>query len=145
MSRFDAYRGSFANAGLIRSKTGVLEVALHTDGGTVVFNGYIHEQFVDLFHAIASDPDNRVVILTGSGAALTESISSEGFDFLTHKVTTRFIARAKSSHEHPRHPFFLQDTRLAKVSKCAWLKFQNARVEAIRTVTSIKWGSHGGT
>jgi enoyl-CoA hydratase/carnithine racemase len=83
MSRFDAYRDRFPNARLNRSKTGVLEVALHTDGGTVVFNGYTHEQFVDLFHAIASDPDNRVVILTGSGAAFMESISSEGFDFFT--------------------------------------------------------------
>ena len=69
MSRFDAYRDRFPNARLNRSKTGVLEVALHTDGGTVVFNGYTHEQFVELFHAIASDPDNRVVILTGCGAA----------------------------------------------------------------------------
>jgi enoyl-CoA hydratase/carnithine racemase len=83
MSRFDTYRDRFPNARLNRSKTGVLEVALHTDGGTVVFNGYTHEQFVDLFHAIASDPDNRVVILTGSGAAFMESISPEGFDFFT--------------------------------------------------------------
>jgi hypothetical protein len=67
MSRFDSYRETFSNARLTRSKTGVLEVALHTDGGTLVFNGYTHQQFVDLFHAIGSDPDNRVVILTGSG------------------------------------------------------------------------------
>ena len=83
MKRFDAYRDSFPNARLIRSQTGVLEVALHTEGGILVFNGHTHEQFVDLFHAIASDPDNRVVILTGSGAAFMESISPEGFDFFT--------------------------------------------------------------
>jgi enoyl-CoA hydratase/carnithine racemase len=59
----------------------VLEVALHTDGGTLVFNGHTHEQFVDLFHAIGSDPDNRVVILTGSDDAFMETISPEGFDF----------------------------------------------------------------
>jgi enoyl-CoA hydratase/carnithine racemase len=83
MSRFDAYRDSFPNARLTRSKTGVLEVALHTDGGTLVFNGHTHEQFVDLFHAVASDVDNRVVILTGSGGAFMESISAEGFDFFS--------------------------------------------------------------
>jgi len=83
MKRFDAYRDSFPNARLTRSQTGVLEVALHTEGGILVFNGHTHEQFVDLFHAIASDPDNRVVILTGSGAAFMESISPEGFDFFT--------------------------------------------------------------
>jgi enoyl-CoA hydratase/carnithine racemase len=83
MSRFDAYRDGFPNARLNRSKSGVLEVALHTDGGTLVFNGHTHEQFVDLFHAIGSDPDNRVVILTGSDDAFMETISPEGFDFFT--------------------------------------------------------------
>ena len=83
MSHFDAYRDSFPNARLTRSKTGVLEVVLHTNDGTLAFNGYTHEQFVDLFHAIGSDRDNRVVILTGSGDAFMETISPEGFDFFT--------------------------------------------------------------
>jgi enoyl-CoA hydratase/carnithine racemase len=83
MSRLVAYRDSFPNARLTRSKTGVLEVALHTDNGTLVFNGHTHEQFVDLFHAIGSDPENRVVILTGSGDAFMETISPDGFDFFT--------------------------------------------------------------
>jgi enoyl-CoA hydratase/carnithine racemase len=83
MTRFEAYRENFPNARLTRSKTGVLEVALHTDGGTLVFNGYTHEQFVELFHAIGSDPDNRVVILTGSGNVFMESITLDGFDFFS--------------------------------------------------------------
>jgi enoyl-CoA hydratase/carnithine racemase len=83
MSHLGTYRDSFENARLTRSKTGVLEVSLHTNGGTLVFNGHTHEQFVDLFHAIASDRDNRVVILTGSGSAFMETISPEGFDFFT--------------------------------------------------------------
>src|SRR5260370_9402460 len=83
MSRLEAYRDSFHNARRGRSKSGVLEVALHTEGGTLVFDGHPHEQFVDLFHTIGSDPDNRVVILTGTGQAFMESISPEGFDFFT--------------------------------------------------------------
>jgi enoyl-CoA hydratase/carnithine racemase len=83
MSRFDLYRESFPNARLTRSKLGVLEVALHTGGGTLIFDGHTHKQFVDLFHAIGSDPDNRIVILTGSGSAFMETISPEGFDFFS--------------------------------------------------------------
>jgi enoyl-CoA hydratase/carnithine racemase len=83
MSRFDTYRDSFPNARLIRSKSGVLEVALHTGGSTLVFNGHTHGQFVDLFHMIGADPDNRVVILTGSGSAFMETINTEGFDFFS--------------------------------------------------------------
>jgi hypothetical protein len=97
MSRFDVYRTKFPNARLARSKTGVLEVALHTDDGTLVFNGHTHEQFVDLFHAIGSDHDNRAVILTGSGGAFMETISPEGSTSLRRKGTTRSIARAGKS------------------------------------------------
>jgi hypothetical protein len=114
MSRFDTYRDSFPNARLTRSKTGVLEVALHTNGGTLAFNGYTHEQFVDLFHAIGSDRDNRVVILTGSGNAFMETISPEGFDFFSpqgydkiyregRKVLMNILESFKSCLSNTRH------------------------------------------
>src|ERR1700751_5012451 len=83
MTRFDAYRDNFPNARLTRSKTGVLEAALHTNGGTLIFDGHTHEQFVDLFHAIGADPDTRVGILTGRGQAFMEEIRSDGFDFFS--------------------------------------------------------------
>jgi enoyl-CoA hydratase/carnithine racemase len=37
----------------------------------------------DLLHAIGSDPNNRVVILAGSGNAFMETIAPDGFDFLS--------------------------------------------------------------
>ncbi len=83
MSRFDTYKNSFPNARLTRSASGVLEIVFHTDGGKLVFNGHTHEQFVDLFHQVGSDADNRVVILTGSGDAFMDAISPEGFDFFS--------------------------------------------------------------
>jgi enoyl-CoA hydratase/carnithine racemase len=83
MTRFDNYAHAFPNARLTRKPNGVLEVALHTDGGKLVFNGHTHEQFVDLFHAIGEDRENRVVILTGSGDAFMDAISPDGFDFFT--------------------------------------------------------------
>jgi enoyl-CoA hydratase/carnithine racemase len=95
MYRFDTYRDGFPNARLTRSDTGVLELALHTDGGMLIFNGYTHEQFVDLFHAVGSDPDNRVVILTGAGAAFMESISPEGFDFFSPRGYDKIYREGK--------------------------------------------------
>src|ERR1700739_3761030 len=83
MTKFDAYRDSFSNARLTRSDSGVLEIMLHTNGGKLVFNGYTHEQFPELFHAVGEDRDNRVVILTGSGDAFMDSITQDGFDFFT--------------------------------------------------------------
>jgi enoyl-CoA hydratase/carnithine racemase len=95
MTRFEAYRDSFPNARLIRSKTGVLEVALHTDGGTLIFNGHTHEQFVELFHAVGSDPENRVVILTGSGDAFMEKITLDGFDFFSPRGYDKIYREGK--------------------------------------------------
>jgi enoyl-CoA hydratase/carnithine racemase len=83
MDKLSKYQNRFPNARLARSGSGVLEVVLHTNGGTLLFNGHTHEQFVELFHTIGDDADNRVVILTGSGSAFMESISPEGFDFFT--------------------------------------------------------------
>ncbi len=95
MARFDSYQNAFPNARLMRSTNGVLEIALHTDGGTLIFNGHTHEQFVDLFHAVGSDPDNRVVILTGSGNAFMETISPEGFDFFSPRGFDKIYREGK--------------------------------------------------
>src|SRR5256886_12183681 len=83
MAKFDTYREAFPNARLSREPNGVLEVALHTDGGKLLSNGHTHEQFVHLFHAIGEDNHNRVVILTVSGDAFMDAISPEGFDFFS--------------------------------------------------------------
>ena len=95
MSRFETYRNAFANARLTRSDSGILEVKLHTEGGKLVFDGHTHEQFVDLFHAIGSDPDNRVVILTGSGDAFMDAISPEGFDFFSPRGYDKIFREGK--------------------------------------------------
>ena len=95
MLSFDSYRDAFPNARLTRSKNGVLEIALHTDGGPLIFNGHTHEQFVDLFHAVGSDPDNRVVILTGSGKAFMDTISPEGFDFFSPRGFDKIFREGK--------------------------------------------------
>src|ERR1700726_396790 len=95
MAHLDAYRDNFPNARLTRSKSGVLEVAFHTNGGVLVFNGFTHEQFVHLFDAIGSDPDNRVVIMTGSGDAFMEKIPPEGFDFFSPRGYNKIYREGK--------------------------------------------------
>ena len=83
MIEFSRYKDSFAHAKMTRSETGVLEVVLHTNGSSLVFNGHTHEEFVELFHTIGQDTQNRAVILTGAGEAFIDQIDPEGFDFFT--------------------------------------------------------------
>jgi len=95
MAVFDTYKRAFQHAQLTRSPEGVLEVVLHTNGGTLVFNGYAHEEFVELFHQINQDPGNRVVILTGAGEAFIDRIDPEGFDFFSPRGYDKIYREGK--------------------------------------------------
>ena len=79
---FESYREKYENVRMKR-EDGILEVALHTRGGPLEFNGYVHEALVHAFRDIGDDRDNHVVILTGTGHEFCTRISPEGFDFLT--------------------------------------------------------------
>jgi enoyl-CoA hydratase/carnithine racemase len=79
---FESYRDKYENVRMKREE-GILEVALHTRGGPLVFNGCVHEALVHAFRDIGDDPDNHVVILTGTGDEFCTQISPDGFDFFT--------------------------------------------------------------
>lgn len=79
---FETYRNKYSNVRMKR-EDGILEVALHTQGGPLIFDGYVHEALVHAFRDIGDDPGNHVVILTGTGDEFCTQISPEGFDFFT--------------------------------------------------------------
>jgi enoyl-CoA hydratase/carnithine racemase len=79
---FDSYCNKYENVKMKR-EDGILEVALHTRGGPLVFNGYVHEALVNTFRNIGDDPENHVVILTGTGNEFCAQITGDGFDFFT--------------------------------------------------------------
>lgn len=65
---FEEYSNAYTHVRMQRDDDGVLEVALHTDGGSYVHSPVGHEELPHAFWEIGSDPDNRVLIFTGSGA-----------------------------------------------------------------------------
>jgi enoyl-CoA hydratase/carnithine racemase len=62
------YRGKYTCATLNRSPQGVLEVTLHTNGSDLVWSFDVHHEMGYLFEDIGRDPDNKVIILTGTGS-----------------------------------------------------------------------------
>lgn len=58
---------------------GILEVALHTNGGPMIFSATVHEELGFAFADIAADRENRVVILTGSGDKFCTDFDPESF------------------------------------------------------------------
>ena len=78
MATFDEYRDACGCARLVRDE-GVLEVALHTDGGPFVFSEPAHRELGALFHTIGADALNRVVILTGTGDSFCAAFDYASF------------------------------------------------------------------
>lgn len=69
MSDFDSYRSRYRTVRLER-QDGILELTIHKDGGPALWGaakGGIHEELGEAFYQIGRDPENRVVIITGTG------------------------------------------------------------------------------
>jgi enoyl-CoA hydratase/carnithine racemase len=76
MAQFETYRNCFKYV-RFRREDGIVEMAIHRDGGTALWdfglNG-IHRELGDAFAAVASDPDCAVLIFTGTGQAFLTDI-----------------------------------------------------------------------
>jgi len=48
-------------------RDGILRLTFHTDGGPLHWGGVPHQEFPQAFADVGSDPENRVVIITGTG------------------------------------------------------------------------------
>jgi hypothetical protein len=79
---FNSYSDEYENVRMKR-EDGILEVTLHTRSGPLLFDGYVHEALVGAFRDIGDDPENHVVILTGTGDEFCAHITGDGFDFFT--------------------------------------------------------------
>jgi enoyl-CoA hydratase/carnithine racemase len=77
------YQDRYENIRLERSDDGVLEVTVHTDGGPLVWTSTAHDELAYCFEQISCDPDNAVVILTGSGDAFCPEIDFSSFNLGT--------------------------------------------------------------
>jgi enoyl-CoA hydratase/carnithine racemase len=56
---------------------GILEITFHTNGGTLVWGGGPHAQFGPAFYDIGRDPENKIVIMTGTGDSFIEEINPD--------------------------------------------------------------------
>lgn len=59
---------------------GILEVALHTNGGSLVFNKTNHDELGFGFADIAADQENKVTILTGTGDNFCADFNLKSFE-----------------------------------------------------------------
>jgi enoyl-CoA hydratase/carnithine racemase len=63
---FEAYSRAYEHVNMER-RNGILQVTLHTGGGELVWGFKVLSELPRCFADIGNDPENKVVILTGSG------------------------------------------------------------------------------
>ncbi len=79
--KFEDYKEVFKdNYKLQRSEDGVIVAQAHTLGGPIQLNVENHRSVGQLFKTIGADPDNEVMIFTGTGPHFMMSIDPEGFE-----------------------------------------------------------------
>jgi enoyl-CoA hydratase/carnithine racemase len=89
MTRIEDYSQRYTRAA-VRREGGVLQITLHDgNGSSLVWDESAHRELPELFHDVASDPDIRVVILTGSDDVFCASIDRTSWpDGSWHKIFT---------------------------------------------------------
>jgi enoyl-CoA hydratase/carnithine racemase len=78
--RFEDYEKRFEHVALERTD-GVLTVRLHSDDGPLYWNEQIHRELPELFHALSTDLENRVVLITGTGDGFCAGTAPGNFGY----------------------------------------------------------------
>ena len=66
MASLDQYADKYQNIRLER-RQGILQMTFHTNGGPLQWGGGPHSELPQAFADVGSDPENRIVIMTGTG------------------------------------------------------------------------------
>jgi enoyl-CoA hydratase/carnithine racemase len=77
--RFAHYHERFENIALSRDANGVLLMRFHTNDGPFVWSALSHEELGYCFSDVGADRDNKVVVMTGTGASWCEDIDAGSF------------------------------------------------------------------
>ena len=66
MARLEEYADKYENIRMER-RDGILQITFHTEGSSLLWSDIAHRDLGYAFTDIGSDPDNKVVIMTGAG------------------------------------------------------------------------------
>lgn len=77
MTQFKDYREHYSCVKMER-QNGILELTLHTNGGSLQWGAVPSRELPEAFNDIARDPENKVIILTGTGPEFIGPKASPG-------------------------------------------------------------------
>ena len=99
MSKLEDYANKYRTIRMER-RNGILQMTLHTDGGPLRWGFLPHGELPELFHDIGADRENRVVIITGTGAEFSGPRATPGTSSFPARPS---IERIDRIHWEGRH------------------------------------------
>ncbi|MBL5973669.1 MAG: enoyl-CoA hydratase/isomerase family protein [Candidatus Leucobacter sulfamidivorax] len=76
----EEYREKWAEFFTFKREDGILEVRMHTEGGTASWGLELHRAFMPAFQDISFDPENECIIFSGTGDRFLGSMDPEGWE-----------------------------------------------------------------
>jgi enoyl-CoA hydratase/carnithine racemase len=99
MSVLADYQNKYQSARLER-RDGILQVTLHTEGGSLRWGFLPHGELPELFHDIGADRGDRVVILTGTGDEFSGPRATPGTSSFPSRPSIERIDRIHWERRH---------------------------------------------
>ena len=92
MSDFDVYATKYSSVRMDR-QDGILTVTLHTDGDSLRWSLAAHRELPQAFHDIGCDPENKVMILTGTGEEFSGPAATPGSTLFVNRPSIELVDR----------------------------------------------------
>jgi enoyl-CoA hydratase/carnithine racemase len=95
VSKFEDYCKKYTSVEMER-RNGILQMRLHTKGGPLQWGPVIQEELVSAFTDVGADRDNRIIIMTGTGAVFSGPKAEPGKSFyreIQHNITADLLDR----------------------------------------------------
>lgn len=102
-THLDDYAETWQDYFAFKRENGVLEVRMHSEGGSARWDLELHKAFIPVFADIHHDPENECVILTGTGDSFLDTFDEDSW--------TRNDFRTEFEHRHGYDVFYLDQTK----------------------------------
>ena len=94
MTRFADYEKKYRHIRIER-RDGILQMTLHSDGGALVWGGGPHEELSYAFADVGRDPENKLIILTGTGDSFCARLDEASLGKITAAAWDHLYSDAK--------------------------------------------------
>jgi enoyl-CoA hydratase/carnithine racemase len=96
---FDDYRERYKESFVLKRKDGIIEVRAHSDNGPASWTPAIHQGWCQLFTIIGNDPENEVLIITGTGDKWIAELDEEFMKYVETVLRQNPAAWVKASYD----------------------------------------------